>query len=343
MKIKIILAIILFIPLVAMEKENNLIKPNIGTGNWRAYLQEIECNKKSKKIVTEFMKKILEERNARFTTSFLHLLPSQLNGEISKYDLNSEAARFIQILDNLAPKVVKYITNNIGDKQYNQLDEEEKLKILKYINKKNIRGHHAWYYNTPEHKMLRKILKLKSFESIAISEAAHKALLDQLGQVESDNLQHNRTNFSLFLHTPASSNYLKKLIEANDEEKKKAHERFCNYCTPSDLYIKEIDILIKIGVNVDYESDFDNSTALHYAKSLDVIKLLIENGASINKKVNKQTVLTRLRQEKELKEKDNPYWPHSYITFEVATESNQQDIAKIEEIINYLIINGATE
>ena len=72
-------------PSLAMERENNQDKPNINIGNWKGYLQELESNRRSKKIVAEIMKEMREERNAGCRASFLHLLPAELSSAIPNF------------------------------------------------------------------------------------------------------------------------------------------------------------------------------------------------------------------------------------------------------------------
>ena len=320
------------------------LKTEVRIGNWESYVKEIERNIAEKAIRESLITEIIKERNSKLTTTYLHLLPAELSREILKFDLDSEVAKFIKILGHFGVYLAKYMAENFQDKEYKNLTKNEKLSLLKYI----IDPVEQWLRQNL-YRVLPKILKLKNFESLINSEVAYQDLLNELCQMIPDM---DCYNFSLSMATPIALNFIKKLIDADPKIKKAAERDLSVASLRGD--IEQVIMFLNFGIDINCIGIY-HATPLYLAEKLQMVQLLVSRGADINKKeeVNKRTVLTKFRQMREdlIKAKNNPEqqvenhytWCNVTIYFGKNFKNIDADIAQKEEIINYLISNGATE
>ena len=182
MKIKLILALLFFMPLSGMKQpgdsECSLLKKcklDVSKdGNWLAYLKALEY----KKYLVESLQSIYEYSDK----SFLQLLPGELIAELVNFNLeNCEAIKFLEILDGIRDDVVTFIKYKINDKAYNQLNEGERLQIISHIieiMQQKDRGMRSC--PSACYEILRKTFKLADFKWLADSDTIHKILLKAL-------------------------------------------------------------------------------------------------------------------------------------------------------------------
>lgn len=304
-------------------------KTEIKTGNW----ENLFLLLKQSKATMAMLQTEKESEEDIFTSSDTGSRKS--NRQLPKLNFTDEQLQFLEILEQHAEQVAKYIADELQDKQYKEFTEGEKLNIIISIVRIT---YEDWHRNNRIFIKLREILKLNNFEGFAFNEESHKALFRELKWL----IHRNDYHISVCLQTPAAINYLKKLIDQDPEKKRWAESDLCFASRYND--IPKICVLLETGIDINCEIPF--GTPLYMAENLPVIQLLINKGANVNKRTDDRKVLRKWLMEKDrllqMKKEfeDDPALASRYnwrISLEQCIQEIESDIEKVQRIIDYLL------